>query len=406
MKPGKTTTRNDQGLIPNQAAMARYRVARIRKELEEQEAAAALFMDPVNVRYCTGSRNMQIWSLRNPARYVLVPLTGPVVMFEFSGCEHLLSGLEIIDEIRPATAWFFFTAGPRLGERAGIWATEIADLVQQHGGGNMRLAIDRVNPEGYQALCAKNVEVIDGQQVAERARAIKSVDEVLGIESALDVAEHALRAVEEKLSPGITENELLGILHHENLIHDGEYGETRLLTSGPRTNPWYQEASNKAVEAGELVAIDTDLIGPGGFFADLSRTFLCGDRRPTGPQRDLYALAYEQLQHNVELIRPGASFREVSMNSWYMPEVYRPRRYMSLVHGAGLSGEYPYIPYPQDFAAKGYEGHIEENMTLCVESYIGSVEGREGVKLETPVLVTESGTRVLGNYPYESRMLR
>ena len=93
------------------------------------------------------------------------------------------------------------------------------------------------------------------------------------------------------------------------------------------------------------------------------------------------------------------------MNSWHMPEVYRPRRYMSLVHGAGLSGEYPYIPYPQDFEAKGYDGLIEENMTLCVESYIGSVDGTEGVKLETPVLVTESGARVLGNYPYESRLL-
>lgn len=405
MQHDEATADSEESLIPDQTAVARYRISRIRKELERQDAAAALFVDPVNVRYCTGSRNMQIWSLRNPARYVLVPLTGPVVMFEFSGCEHLLSGLDIIDEIRPATAWFFFTAGPRLGERAEKWADEIADLLRRHGGGNLRLAVDRVNPEGYRSLRERNVEVIDGQQVAERARAIKSADEILGLKGALDVAEGALRAVEEKLQPGVTENELLATLHHENLVYGGEYGETRLLTSGPRTNPWYQEACNKVLEPGELVAIDTDLIGPGGFFADLSRTFLCGDRQPSGAQRDLYALAYEQIERNVELIRPGASFREVSMNSWHMPEVYRPRRYMSLVHGAGLSGEYPYIPYPQDFEAKGYDGLIEENMTLCVESYIGSVDGTEGVKLETPVLVTESGARVLGNYPYESRLL-
>jgi Xaa-Pro aminopeptidase len=78
---------------------------------------------------------------------------------------------------------------------------------------------------------------------------------------------------------------------------------------------------------------------------------------------------------------------------------------MSLVHGAGLCGEYPYIPYPQDFAAKGYDGRIEENMTLCVESFIGDERGGEGVKLEQLVHVTASGAVPLTNFPYEERLL-
>ena len=75
------------------------------------------------------------------------------------------------------------------------------------------------------------------------------------------------------------------------------------------------------------------------------------------------------------------------------------------VHGAGLCGEYPYIPYPQDFERKGYDGRIEENMTLCVESFIGDERGGEGVKLEQLVLVTKDGPEALTTFPFEDRLL-
>ena len=115
----------------------------MRAELRKRDYAAGLFCDAINVRYVTGSRNMQVWTLRNPARYVFVATDGPTVMFEFGGCDHLVRGLETIQEIRPATSWFYFTSGPRIAERAYRWAEEIADLVLQHGSGNRRLAVDR-----------------------------------------------------------------------------------------------------------------------------------------------------------------------------------------------------------------------------------------------------------------------
>ena len=40
-----------------------------------------------------------------------------------------------------------------------------------------------------------------------------------------------------------------------------------------------------------------------------------------------------------------------------------------------------------DYGTKGYDGLIQPGMTLCVESFIGSVRGGEGVKLEELVLV-------------------
>src|SRR5262250_1744021 len=105
-------------LSPDPGRMARYRVERIRAELRQRDYAAALFCDAINVRYATGSRNMQVWTLRNPARYAFVPADGPTVMFEFGGCDHLVRGLESIDEIRRTTSWFYFTSGPRIAEHA------------------------------------------------------------------------------------------------------------------------------------------------------------------------------------------------------------------------------------------------------------------------------------------------
>jgi Xaa-Pro aminopeptidase len=388
----------------NSPRLRQYRNERVRAELRKRDYAAGLFCDAINVRYVTGSRNMQVWTLRNPARYVFVAADGPTVMFEFGGCDHLVRDLETIQEIRPTTSWFYFTSGPRIAERAERWAAEIADLVLRHGGSNRRLAVDRVNPEGYASLMAHGVSVHDGQEVVERARAIKSADEIACLRAAIAVCEDGLARVRAALRPGVTENELLAMLNEANIAGGGEYIETRLLTAGPRTNPWFQESSSRPVEAGDLVAIDTDMIGPNGYFADMSRTFLCGDGRATEAKRTLYRLAKEQVETNTALLRPGAGFREIMEASWAMPDRYVAHRYMSLVHGAGLCGEYPYIPYPQDFEAKGYDGLLEENMTLCVESFIGDERGGEGAKLEQLVLVTKDGPEPLTKFPFEDKL--
>ena len=389
----------------NEKRLRAYRLQRLRDQLVASDYAAGVFFDPINVRYATDSRNMQVWTLRNPARYVFVAANGPVVMFEFAGCEHLVADLETIDEVRTATNWFYFTAGPQMMDRAKKWAAEIADLVVAHGGGNRRLAADRLNHQGYIALEALGIEVGDGQAIAERARAVKGEDEIACLRNALRICGEAFDRVRDRLVPGTTENEAWATLGHYNAANGGEYIETRLLTSGPRTNPWFQEAGERPMQAGDLVAIDADMSGPKGYFADISRSFVCDDRAPTDAQRVLYEQAHAQVHHNLNLLRPGVSFREFAEKSWRMPSRYEKNRYMSLIHGAGLAGEYPYIPYQVDFEHKGYDGVFEENMTICVESYLGAEDGREGVKLEQLVWLSETGPIPLSDYPFEDKFL-
>jgi Xaa-Pro aminopeptidase len=380
------------------------RLERLREQLKRRDLAACVLLDPVNVRYATGARNMQVFHLRNPARYLFVPAEGPVVLFEFPGCHHLAQGLETVDEVRPATTVSFAAAGPRTNQQAKAWAAELGDLVRRHGGGGRRVAIERVNHAAAAALAAQSFELSDAQEPIERARAIKLPEEIACIRAALAAVERAVAGMIDGLRPGISENALWARLHESVIAQDGDYVETRLLASGPRTNPWFQEAGRREIRNGDLVALDTDVVGRFGYYADFSRTFFCGRGRPSDAQRKLYRLAYEQIQTNLALIRPGMTFRELSERAWPIPEAYLANRYFVLAHGVGMSGEYPYILHRQDFAS-GYDGVIEPNMTLCVESYVGAADGPEGVKLEEQVLVTASGIEPLSRFPFDETLL-
>ena len=197
----------------------------------------------------------------------------------------------------------------------------------------------------------------------------------------------------------ITENQLWSILHETNTAHGGEWIEARLLASGPRTNPWFQECGDRVIEAGDIVAFDTDMVGPHGYLADVSRTFICPGQRATDRQRALMAVAQEQVLFNMNLLRPGLSFRDFAERCWKVPEVYVPNRYMMMVHGVGFVDEYPSIAYVQDWDAWGYDGTFKENMVVSVESYIGEVGGADGAKLEQQVLITAGGAVPLSRFP-------
>ncbi|RWD96627.1 MAG: aminopeptidase P family protein, partial [Mesorhizobium sp.] len=234
---------------------------------------------------------------------------------------------------------------------------------------------------------------------------IKGIDEINAMRCSLATCEIAVAKMRERLQPGIAETELWSVLHAENIARGGEWIETRILTSGPRTNPWMQEAGPRRIASGDLVAFDTDMVGPYGMCADFSRTWHCGDGRPTDEQRRLHAIAYEHIAANMAMLKPGVSFTELTQRSHKLPPKFVEQRYGVMMHGIGLCDEYPAILYPEDFIPGAFDYVLEPGMTLCVEAYIGAVGGREGVKLEEQVLVTESGVLNLTRCPFDEALM-
>ena len=277
--------------------------------------------------------------------------------------------------------------------------------MKSHGGANKRLAVDKIETPGYVRLVEKGIEIIEGQMLTEHARAIKNDNEIRAMRCAIHACEMAVEEMRYAMRPGVSENEMWAALHAGNIKRGGEWIETRILSSGPRTNPWFQECGPRIMQEGDMMAFDTDLVGTYGYCCDISRSWIVGDVAPTEEQKTLYKVAYEHVMTNIGLIKPGMSFAEMTAKAHRLPEEYRALRYGVLAHGVGLCDEYPCVRYPEDVEAHGYSGTFEPGMTLCVEAYIGAVGGLEGVKLEEQVLITETGCEMLSTYRYEDALL-
>ena len=342
---------------------------------------------------------MQLWTLHNAYRYALIFAEGPAILFEFNGCEHLCRGLPGIDEIRPCVSWIYMAAAENVERRVKAWSGEIVELLRRYGGGNRRIAIDKIEPLGLRALEQAGYVYVEGQELTEKARAIKSPDEIEMMSWAIHVCEAGLSRMYENSEPGRTEQEIWAELHFENARSGGEWIETRLLKAGPGTNPWYSECSDYVCRDGDMIAVDTDMIGPYGYCADLSRSWICGHRAMNDTQKRLYGTALEQIHHNLALVAPGVAFREFNEKSWQIPERHQAYRYTLAAHGVGLADEWPIVPLHTDFET-ACGGQFEPGMVICVESLIGEA-GSESVKLETQVLVTETGNRRLDSFPWE-----
>ena len=390
---------------PDMPALREYRLSRLQEKIREHDCAGLLLFDPLNIRYATDTTNMQLWTTHNPARACFVPPTGKVILWDFHNCEHLSAHLPLVGELRGGASFFYFETGDQTQHHADKFAAEMQSIMASVAGSNKRLAVDRIEKAGYAALLALGIEVVEGQVLTEHARSIKNENEINAMRCAIHACERAMDEMRMVVAPGVSENEVWAALHRGNIRRGGEWIETRILASGPRTNPWFQECGPRIMEAGDMLAFDTDMVSTYGYCCDVSRSWIVGDVKPTDIQKGLYRLAYDHVMTNIELIQPGMSFAEVTAKAHRLPEAYRALRYGVLAHGIGLCDEYPSIRYPEDVEEHGYGGCVEVGMTLCVEAYIGAEGGREGVKLEEQVVVTETGCELLSTYPHEADML-
>ena len=374
-----------------------YRLERVKKELIKNNLEACILFDPVNVRYALDTVNMSVFNMHNLSRYCFVPVEGPIILYEYFNCEKLSEHLNLIEEIRPAITWDYFAHGDQANSQLKKWITEVNELSQKYFK-SKKIAIDVLNGPAVTELNKSGIEVIDAKSILEQARVIKSPEELKCMKAAIEVAEIGVSKMRKELKAGITEDELWSILHKTNIENGGEWIECRILSSGERTNPWMQESSNKIIQQGEIVSFDTDMVGPYGYCADISRTFVCGNIFNDN-QKNLYSMAVNQINHNSSLIKDGTTFKEFIEKSWKLPKEYYGNRYSVMVHGIGLCDEWPSIRYPTDGGDKG--GIFQKNMTITVESYIGKVGGKEGVKLEQQYLVGQNGLELMSHHPLE-----
>ncbi|MGE0211146.1 MAG: M24 family metallopeptidase [Parvibaculaceae bacterium] len=375
-----------------------YRLQRLKLAMKEAGTAMCILVSPISLRYAVDYRTYGLFQSHVPTTYLFVPVEGPVVIHAVYGHPPMA------DDVRRGRPLSFFDGGYNLPDAARLLADDVVNFLSEIGTDNRLVALEYVNPSITQALLQRGLDVMDGVLISEAARVIKCEDEIACIRWALGVAELGIAKMKQALRPGVSELQLWGLLNYTNLANNGDWHDGRMLASGPRINPWLQEASQRLVEDGDLVGFDTDMVGPFGYFADISRTFHCGPSRPTKRQKQLYQLALREIEHNMTLVRAGISLSEFQARALVQPQEFHANAYTCLIHGVGMCDEYPRIN-PVFGTPSHYDGVLQEGMVICVESYVGALGERDGVKLEEQVLVTKDGCEKLSSYPLEESLL-
>jgi Xaa-Pro dipeptidase len=380
-------------------ALRLERLARLQAAMHAHDVEVCLLFNEPNIRYATGASAMPVYAMSTFVRCALVPAEGTPILFEHGNSIHR-SALRAPD-VRRMHAWEFFD-DPET--EADAWADELLAAVREVGAMGSTIAVDRLGAPAYLALARRGIGVGDSAPVTQDARRVKTPQELRLLDVNAAVVMEMLAAFDQAIAPGVSERDLLAVLASVMIRGGGEYLATNTVCSGPNTNPWRAEATNRRLESGDLVYVDTDTVGIEGMFFCVSRTFLAGEAPPSTAQRDAYRVSHEWLLGMEELIRPGMTCGELAELAPRLPERYRAQRYECIVHGIGLEEENPSVCHPQDRQSNA-DTMIEEDMALVVELYAGELGARDGVKLGDQIVVTSDGCRVLCPYPFTATLL-
>ncbi|WP_296417339.1 dimethylsulfonioproprionate lyase DddP [Pseudooctadecabacter sp.] len=396
--------------LPNLSAMRDFRWRRLTSHIVDRGYGGLLMFDPLNIRYATDSTNMQLWNTHNPFRAVLLCADGYMVIWDYKNSPFLSTFNPLVREQRSGADLFYFDRGDRVDVAADVFSNEVRALIETHGGGNMRLAVDKVMLHGLRALEAQGFEIMEGEEVTEKSRAIKGPDEILAMRCANHACETAVRAMEDfargHAGNGRTsEDDIWAVLHTENIRRGGEWIETRLLASGPRTNPWFQECGPRITQPNEIISFDTDLVGSYGICIDISRSWWIGPDKPRPDMIEAMKHGVEHIETNMEMLKPGVNIEDLSRNTHVLHDKYQAQKYGCLMHGVGLCDEWPLVAYPDKMVSGAFDYELQPGMTLCVEALVGEVGGDFSIKLEDQVLITEDGYERLTTYPWDAELM-
>jgi Xaa-Pro dipeptidase len=396
--------------LPNLDRMREYRWKSLTDGIVKRGYGGLLMFDPLNIRYATDTTNMQVWNTHNPFRACLLCADGHMVMWEYKNSPFLVTFNPLVKELRSGATFYYNSTGDRGEQAARAFADQVDEVMRAHAGTNRRLAVDKIMVHGLRALEAKGFAVMEGEEVTERVRAIKGPDDMLAMRAAHLACEAGIAEMEAFARTniplgGVSEDAIWAELHASNIRRGGEWIETRLLASGPRTNPWFQECGPRIVQNNEILAFDTDLIGAYGFCIDISRTWWIGDQKPTNAMISAYGHAMDHIRDHQARLKPGVSIKELVFGGHKLEDQYWKQKYSCKMHGVGLCDEWPYVTYSDGWMEGAFDSVLEPGMVLCVEALVSPEGGDFSIKLEDQVLITETGCENLTEYPFDDQLM-
>jgi len=390
----------------NPERLRKERLERLQEQIRNHGLGALLLYDPSYIRYATGTRHQQLFTTQRFLRYALVFANADPIIYELVGPDLQLKKTAapwLANRIEPAVVWQY--AGPATGYQARKWASGIKEALKQEGIKDLPLGVDKLHIDMLEALRNAKIDFVDGMPAVWDATNIKTMDELELLKQASAIVDAAFDRAKEFIKPGVRGYEIAGVIAETLYALGSECIEDIIVASGGHTNPYLREITDKIVRPSDLVIMDIDPAGPGGYYSDVARTFV-NAKKATEEQKELYKECYESLQGILKTIRTGVTTADVAEK---MPsdieqaEKYETTGLLHYGHGLGINMYEPPV-ITRAYSLK-YPVELKKNMVLAIETYAGKEGGREGVRLEENLVVTDTGCELISLYPHDDRLI-
>jgi Xaa-Pro aminopeptidase len=269
--------------------------------------------------------------------------------------------------------------------------TDALDKVLERSRRVFTLTTDRRSMERLKML-APVAEPQNAAPLVASLRIRKSVTEIALMEKTIDITLMGHRAAARTIAPGVWEYEVEAALEFEFRKRGAERPAfPSIVGSGPNSTVLHYNASTRQMKAGDLVVVD---IGAeySGYAGDVTRTYPVSGKF-TQRQKEIYQIVLDAQKAALEQVRPGATISDVHQAA--------SRHIRSKDHGSNFPhGTSHHLGlYVHDVGDT--RRPLEPGMVITVEPgiYIDSEE--LGVRIEDDVVVTETGYRMLSNFPRE-----
>jgi Xaa-Pro dipeptidase len=385
----------------NYQRLHQYRIARVRKALEESEIGALLVFDADNIRYITSTKIGE-WARDKLLRWVLLTRGGEPILWDFgSAAVHHQLYCPWLEpkNMKAGLIGLRGTVSPSFG-RMEHHAKEIAVLLKEAGVQNMPIGVDIVEPPMMFELQKQGLKIVDGQQIMLDAREIKNVDEIALLNRAAAMVDGAYDLINEKLRPGVRENDIVAEVNKFLYTHGSDDVEAVNAISGERCNPHPHNFTDRMLRPGDQAFFDI-LHSFMGYRTCYYRTFNVG--RATPVQHDAYKKAREWLDNAIALIRPGASTADICQAFPKAADFGFPDEVsafgLQFAHGLGLS--IYERPIMSRVVSLQHPTEVKEGMAFAIETYCPATDGYSAARIEEEVVVTDKGCRLISLFPAE-----
>ena len=376
-----------------------YRTTRAREALAASDVGAVLLFDFNNIRYVT-STHIGEWARDKMTRYALLTRGGDPHIWDFGSAakHHRLNCPWLRPEnIHAGMVGLRGAVAPDAGLFRAA-AREIRDLLRAEGVADMPIGVDIGEPPMLAALADEGITVRDGQQVMLDAREVKSIDEIMLLNTACSMVDGAYQLISEQLKPGVRESELVANVTKFLFDLGSEHVDNINAVSGERCSPHPHVFSDRIIRPGDQAFFDIiqTFIG---YKTCYYRTFVVG--KGTDAQRDAYKQAREWIDASIELMRPGVTTDQVA-SVWPKAQDFGFDNEMECFglqfgHSVGLFlHERPIISRLHSLE---HPVELKEGMVIALETYCPAKDGVSAARIEEEVVITADGPQIITRFP-------